>query len=360
MSDERPVLFVTGNAPPSRVEPFRLLAESEQVVFALFGGSARHALGGEEGDLPFPHLRPSQREVRSLAASGRYRAVVCGTGGRIALPAAYVGARRARVPFVLWSSLWAHPLSLAGIAGYPPLRHVYRHADAVATYGPHVSRYVRAKGATCVFEAPQAVDNSFWSAPATGRPEELAGVEGTTFLFIGRPAREKGSRVLLEAWRKSGLEAPHAAMVLVGCGPERARAAAARAVVAVFDRPPAILRNFYAAADVLVVPSIPTATFHEPWGLVVNEAMNQGLPIIASDAVGAAAGGLVRHERNGLVVPAGDAGALAGAMLRLQREPDLRRRLGDAGREDVRRHTFDAWASGISRALAAATAARKD
>ena len=70
----------------------------------------------------------------------------------------------------------------------------------------------------------------------------------------------------------------------------------------------------YAAADVLVVPSIATRTFREPWGLVVNEAMNQGLPVIASDAVGAVAGGLVRDGRNGLVVRAGDSGALAHAM----------------------------------------------
>ncbi len=76
--------------------------------------------------------------------------------------------------------------------------------------------------------------------------------------------------------------------------------------------PPVELRNLYAACDVLVLPSIPTRTFREPWGLVVNEAMNRGLAVIASDAVGAAAGGLVRDGRNGLVVPAGDPAALAG------------------------------------------------
>ena len=78
----------------------------------------------------------------------------------------------------------------------------------------------------------------------------------------------------------------------------------------------------YAACDVLVVPSIRTRTFREPWGLVVNEAMNRGLPVIASDAVGAAAGGLVRDGVNGLVVPAGDSAALAAA---------IRRLAGDAG-----------------------------
>ena len=45
------------------------------------------------------------------------------------------------------------------------------------------------------------------------------------------------------------------------------------------------------------MPSIATPTFREPWGLVVNEAMNRGLAVIASDAVGAAAGGLVADER---------------------------------------------------------------
>jgi len=42
------------------------------------------------------------------------------------------------------------------------------------------------------------------------------------------------------------------------------------------------------------VPSIPTASFREPWGLVVNEAMNRGIAVIASDAVGAAAGATLR------------------------------------------------------------------
>src|SRR5919202_700716 len=56
--------------------------------------------------------------------------------------------------------------------------------------------------------------------------------------------------------------------------------------------------------------------------------MNQRVPIIATDAVGAAAGGLVRDGRNGLVVPAGDADALATALRTLHGDPELRARLG--------------------------------
>ena len=114
---------------------------------------------------------------------------------------------------------------------------------------------------------------------------------------------------------------------------------------------PRQLRNFYRAADVLVMPSIRTATFREPWGLVANEAMNQHVPVIASDAVGAAAGGLVQSERNGLVVPADESTALAAALRRLAGDRALRERLGDAAAADVGAYTPAAWAGGMSAAL---------
>ena len=112
------------------------------------------------------------------------------------------------------------------------------------------------------------------------------------------------------------------------------------------------------ASDVVVVPSIPTRDFLEPWGMVVNEAFHQGRPVIATDAVGAVAGGLVRDGRNGLVVPAGDAHALAAAIGRLRDDPALRERLGAQAREDVAPYTQVAWAEGVSRALAAVGASR--
>ncbi|HEU4978080.1 MAG TPA: glycosyltransferase family 4 protein, partial [Solirubrobacteraceae bacterium] len=123
---------------------------------------------------------------------------------------------------------------------------------------------------------------------------------------------------------------------------------------------PEQLRNFYAAADVLVIPSIATRSFREPWGLVANEAMNQRTPVIATDAVGAAAGGLVRHERNGLVVRAGDASALASALHRLHGDAPLRAALGANAQRDVAAFTFDAWAAGFERALAGITRRRPD
>ncbi len=217
----KPVLFVTGHAPFDRVGAFARLHEREGVEYALFGGRSQHGGVAAEEELPFPHRHVRQREVASLAASGRYRAVVCSAGGRVALPGAWAGSRRARVPLILWSALWAHPRTAAHAFSYPALLCLYRSADAVVTYGPHVSAYVRARGARNVHVAPQSVDNNFWSAPgvsapaAPGWPSETA----VKFLFAGRPVREKGVGVLIDAWLESGLVAPPAALVLVGVGP---------------------------------------------------------------------------------------------------------------------------------------------
>jgi glycosyltransferase involved in cell wall biosynthesis len=109
---------------------------------------------------------------------------------------------------------------------------------------------------------------------------------------------------------------------------------------------------------VLVVPSIATRTFREPWGLVVNEAMNRGLAVIATDAVGAVAGGLVRDEVNGLVVPSADPVALGEAIVGLAGDAPLRASLGATGARDVRAYSHEAWAEGFSRALSSLGVAR--
>jgi glycosyltransferase involved in cell wall biosynthesis len=309
--------------------------------------------------------------------------VVVSTGGRIALPATWTGARRAGVPLILWASLWAHPHTVAHALSYPVLRRFYRTADAVVTYGPHVSAYVTARGAPNIHVAPQAVDNDFWGdpdvftadetqhlAPAPSRrvvpPQNARWPTQASFIlmFGGRAAREKGVGVLIKAWRETGLMAPAAALVLVGVGsnPPWISGAVSHGHEGIFCFDPVNpleLRNFYEASDVLVLPSIPTRSFREPWGLVVNEAMNRHLPVIVSDAVGAAAGGLVRNGRNGLVVPANDPAALAEAIRQLADDSALRVRLGKAGAEDVRTYTYDAWADGFSSALASVGVSRE-
>jgi len=312
----KPVLFITGNVPAYRAGALARLHELEGIEVATFGGSSTHGGPARSEELPFPHRQVSPSEVWGLARSGAHRGVICSTGGRLALLGGWAGARRAGLPLILWASLWAHPRTLAHTLSYPALLRLYRSADALVTYGPHVSDYVSARGARNVHVAPQSVDNDFWRAPAGPEPA-LDGPAAAARMRAGPgPAGSMDERI-------------HR---LGPLSPER-------------------LRDVYAACDVLVVPSIRTATFREPWGLVVNEAMNRSLAVIASDEVGAAAGGMVRDGENGLIVPASDGIALAAAIRRLAEDPELCARLGGAGAETVLAFSHEAWAKGFSRAL---------
>ncbi|MBJ7329744.1 MAG: glycosyltransferase family 4 protein [Solirubrobacteraceae bacterium] len=351
MSPAKPALIVTNHVPPDRVGAFQALHARTPIELALYGGRSTHATEGVD-DPGVPLRRIDQRQVHALAASGRHSAVLAGTTGRVALPAAWRGARRAGIPFVLWTALWAHPRTPAHLPGALLLRAIYRDADAVVTYGPHVSEFVRARGARRVFEAPQAVDVDFWSSPV--QPVRPAGPDVFTVTFVGRAVREKGLWVLEEAWRESGLSTPLAALVLVGVEPGETLLGAGGAVTALGTQPPENVRNSLAGSDVLVVPSVATRRFREPWGLVVNEGMHASCAVIASDEVGAAAGGLVQHDQTGLVVPAGNPHALATALHRLHADAPLRARLAAAGHAAAAAYTFDAWADGMAQALAAA------
>jgi glycosyltransferase involved in cell wall biosynthesis len=336
----KPVLFVTGHVAGDRAGAFAKLHERAGIELALYGGRHEHGAASAPPAAALPHRFVSQREVGALVASGRYRAVIVGTGGRVALPGAWRAARRAGVPFIFWAALWRTPRTAAHLAALPLMRRIYRDAAAIVTYGEHVSAYVRRHGARAVFVAPQAVDNDFWGAP-TGAPAR--GERPFAALFVGRPVRAKGLEVALHAWAQAGLDG---SLTIVGDHP-----GLPHGVVGVGPLEPTELRNFYAASDVVVVPSIVTRRFIEPWGLVVNEAMNQGAAIIASDAVGAAAGGLVRPGRNGMIVAAGDVDALAQAVRSLALDRARCAALGAAGREDVGRYSFDAWADGFLQAL---------
>jgi glycosyltransferase involved in cell wall biosynthesis len=345
----KPVALVTGVVSDHRVEPFRALHEREHIEILAWDDPG-------PPDAGLPVIRVTQRQAARAIASGRHRAVVGGLGGRVALPASYAAARRARIPFVLWTSLWAHPRTPAHALSYLPMRLLYRSADAVVTYGPHVTRYVEMhRSAGNIFEAPQAVDPATFGRPvpdderAAGRARTGAAPGAFLALFAGRLVPEKGIGVLLEAWAQA-TRPEGSVLAFAGDGPVAVSGEGVRALGRIArDELPAL----YAAADVLVLPSLHTATFREPWGLVCNEAMLQGTPVIASDAVGAAAGGLVLDGRTGFVVPEGDAAAVAARMTALASSRGLRDRLGQAAREHASAYTPDAWAEGMSRALAA-------
>jgi len=110
------------------------------------------------------------------------------------------------------------------------------------------------------------------------------------------------------------------------------------------------LPRLYAMGDVFVLPSE-----DEPWGLVINEAMCSGLPIVASERVGAAAD-LVQPGYNGFRFPPGDRPALAQA-LRLALKDGAKERMGQASLEIIRGWGFEEDIVAVRQALGLASRA---
>jgi len=285
------------------------------------------------------------------AGSGR-------VGGRGSGRSAVAGARGGRRRFGRGGSVGAQRGPGSHRRALPVTRHSCRHGDAGGGYGEHVRRCLAGvrEDDGSVFVAPQSVEPELFGRPVAAAEiarfkAEHSLPRGPLVLYAGRLVPEKGVAVLLEA---SGRLQDQATLVLIGDGPlaASARAVPGARVLAPMARSALVVA--YAAAQVCVLASVPTARFREPWGLVLNEAMHQSRAVIASDAVGAAAGGLVRDGVTGLVVPAGDPDALAAAVGRLLADEPLRRRLGQAGREAVSRYTYDAMVRAFDLALARA------
>lgn len=338
----KPVLLVTTEVPPDRVGAFRALAALIPLELALFGGGLHATAGVRDHGLTAHEI--DEREIHALAAGGRYGAVIAGTAGRIALPGAWLGAERARIPFLLWTALWAHPRSAQHLPGALLLRLLYRRSAEVITYGEHVSRLARACGARRVTIAPQAVDQSFWTAERTAPAEQPP-----RFVFVGRDAPGKGLPTLLAAWERSGLAASGGQLELVGPEPTSADPAG---VLRRGLQPAEAVRSALRGAAALVIASERTATFREPWGLVANEAMHARTPVIATTDVGAVAGGLVRPDVTGLVTPSGDAAALANALTRASSwtQPE-REAITAAAFDAATPFTHEAWAAAVASAV---------
>jgi glycosyltransferase involved in cell wall biosynthesis len=228
--------------------------------------------------------------------------------------------------------------------------------------GQRAGEYCRSLGmpAARIHLAPNATDRVYFRGQADQLLPERdtlrreLGFAGFTVLFVGRLFDQiKAVSVLLRACGRLRARGVAVEVALAGDGPDRSeytRLAAAEGLADV--RFLGVLSHrelcrYYAAASALVLPSRT-----ETWGFVLNEAMEFGLPLVVSDAVG---GGpdLVAPGENGYVVPTGDEVALADALGRLAADEGLRLRMGQASRGRVERFSPERWAAGVTAAVAA-------
>jgi glycosyltransferase involved in cell wall biosynthesis len=239
-----------------------------------------------------------------------------------------------------------------------PLRWLARRVSAFLCVGTMNSQYWQFYGAAPgkIFLAHYAVDNEFFQTQAdhyrvsrqTTR-DENGWRRRYLLLYVGRLAVEKRVDILIEALRRLSTKRSDIGLVIVGDGPERERLESlAQGMPYVYFagfQDPSHLPKYYGVADVFVLPSQ-----CEPWGLVVNEAMASGLPVIATGKVGAARDLIVEGE-NGYLVPENDPVALASAIDRACESEQHLLLLGEKARGTVQSWNYDSTLAGFHKAL---------
>lgn len=177
-------------------------------------------------------------------------------------------------------------------------------------------------------------------------PHATLNIQSSCFLYVGRYVPEKGIDTLAKAYKKycTLVEKPWR-LVCAGAGPLRRILMEAGAEDRGFVQPSELPRVM-AGAGAFVLPSR-----FEPWGVVVQEAAAGGLPLICSDACGAAVH-LLRDGFNGFLFPAGDVNGLVRSMVAMHRlkEPE-REAYGQASFELSKQYTPERWAKTLVEGL---------
>jgi glycosyltransferase involved in cell wall biosynthesis len=213
-----------------------------------------------------------------------------------------------------------------------------------------------------LYHVPYAVDNTFFQKrahEASGSREQL---RHSLELEPGRPiilyasklTPRKRANDLLEAYIRlsgNGRAEPRPYLLIIGDGQlsadlrKRAHETGWNSIKFLGFKNQTELPGYYDLCDVFVLPSA-----KEPWGLVVNEAMNAGKPIIVSDQVGSAPD-LVKHGANGFIFKTGDIEDLKRYLQIITNDPGLCEKLGNQSIRIINTWNFDSDLLGIRAAL---------
>jgi glycosyltransferase involved in cell wall biosynthesis len=238
------------------------------------------------------------------------------------------------------------------------VRWIFSLSQAVVVSSSGGVEYLKSLGypANQISLAPTSVNNSWWIEETTKADRNAVRVawgipvEDSVALFCGKLQPWKGPADLLDAFARSRV--PNSYLVFVGEGPERENLVRKSIELGIADRVRFLgflnqsqLPSAYSAADVFVLPSM-----FEPFGMVVNEAMLCGLPVVVSDRVGARFD-LVRPGENGYVFPAGDAEALAAVLRELLPDPEKRAHMGNAAKRRMETWSPREYTDGMVRAV---------
>jgi glycosyltransferase involved in cell wall biosynthesis len=273
-----------------------------------------------------------RREEIDLVHAHMYRAEVIGTRAAVAAGVPVIAA-------TVHSSRVRSPGDVALLASLTPMM------DRLIVPSESIAHKVRCEGREGARFAiiPNGVDLSRFAAPAppsTVRADFGIPADAPLVGVVARLEPEKGHGFLVDAWPAILDAAPDAWLLIVGEGSQadalRAQAAVAGASHVAFTGRREDISALTAELSVAVLPSL-----REAQGISILEAMARCVPVVAS-----AVGGIpevITSGIDGVLVEPADSQALAAAVSGLLTNPDLRRRIGEAGYRTVaERYSIDA------------------
>jgi len=233
-----------------------------------------------------------------------------------------------------------------------------RFVDRFLAIGTANREYYRSLGVPDrkIFEVPYTVDNDRFMSAAKLSDADRAAVRKKFGLPTGRPVVLFASKLVarkhpddvVKAMARLRDEGLAASLLLVGTGE---REAALRSLVVDYNLDGSVffggfvnqaeLPRVYAASDVFVLPAE-----NEPWGLIVNEVMCAGLPVVVAAEVGCVPD-LVRDGRSGLLMQAGDVASLTEALRRLLSDDAARASMGQEGLNVIKDWNYERCRRGI-------------
>ena len=373
---KRRVLLLSEIIAPYRIPVFNALAENERidlhVAFLAETDSALRKWHVYKNEIRFSYeVLPSWRlrsgrhklllnwGLRSCLKKFVPETIVCGGYNYLASWEALAWTRRHQAELVLWSESNRYD-ARRGLAWVEALKSCFLAGCArFVVPGKSSREYLQLLGSAPkdIVTAPNAIDNDWFRSQAAAtrdRSSEFRAkfqLPSCYLLFVGRLVPEKGIFDLLRAYAK--LECAvrsRVGLVFAGDGPSLSKLERqARSINPGMICFPGFahredIAGFYALAEALILP-----TRSDPWGLVVNEGMACGLPVIVSSVAGCAAD-LVEDGWNGFVVPPGDCEKLSIALARLLRAADLRQQMSLRSLDRIRNYSPEACAQGLAAA----------